>query len=173
MQNVDIMLDAAWRLKDNQDIRFTIIGDGLYKEKLKSQAEHAQLENVVFLPMQDSGLAPAIYATADLNVIPLAENIYRTALPSKTATCLACGKPVVFCFGTRSRFIKMIEDESGCQNLCAESVDALCEGIKSVKEKGGTGKTADVFVKHMSRTKNAKMYADVILSSGTSGKICR
>ena len=165
MQNVDIMLDAAWRLKDNPDIRFTIIGDGLYKEKLKRQAEHDQLDNVVFLPMQDSCLAPAVYTTADLNVIPLAENIYRTALPSKTATCLACGKPVAFCFGAPSKFTEMVERESGAPCVSAQTVEDLCRLILRYQTRIPTEDLTQVFSKHMRRSTNAKRYAQQIRES--------
>ena len=163
MQNVDIVVDAAQRLSDHSDIRFTIIGEGLYKEKLETLAQRAGLENLVFLPMQDSSLAPSIYATADLNVIPLAENIYKTALPSKTATCLACGKPVIFCFGARSRFVEMVEQVSGCDSVSAEDTDQLCRLILKYQANAPTGDLTKVFVKHMQRSANSEGYARHIL----------
>ena len=163
MQNVDLMVDAAERLQDHLDIRFTVIGDGLYKEKLQSRAQQAGLQNLVFLPMQDSSLAPAIYATADLNVIPLAENIYKTALPSKTATCLACGKPAVFCFGGPSRFLQMVERESGAACVSAPTVEDLCQLILAYQSNTLTGNWTAVFEKYMQKSINAEAYAHMIL----------
>lgn len=162
MQNVDVMVDAAERLRDRQDIRFTVIGDGLYKEKLQNRAQEAGLQNLVFLPMQDSSLAPAIYATADLNVIPLAENIYKTALPSKTATCLACGKPAVFCFGGPSRFLQMVERESGVSCVSAQSVEELCDLIVEYHNNPPIGDWTVVVEKHMRKTANAERYSAII-----------
>lgn len=163
MQNVDLMVDAAERLQDHLDIRFTVIGDGLYKEKLQSRAQQAGLQNLVFLPMQDSSLAPAIYATADLNVIPLAKNIYKTALPSKTATCLACGKPAVFCFGGPSRFLQMVERESGAARVSARMVEDLCQLILAYRSNTLTGNWTAVFEKYMQKSINAEAYAHMIL----------
>ena len=101
MQNVDVVVETAKLMQDEEDVHFHIFGDGMYKERLQHEAEG--LSNISFWPMQPSELAPSIYAMADVNVIPLAPNIYRTALPSKTATCIACGKPIVFCIGRESK----------------------------------------------------------------------
>ena len=162
VQNVDIVVDAAEQMQDDPDVRFTIIGDGLYKDRLVERAQKAGLQNLVFLPMQDSALAPSIYATADVNVIPLAENIYRTALPSKTATCLACGKPVVFCFGAQSKFVDMVEQEAGCKNISATNARELCAAIRKLKEQPAAGDLKAVFQRHMQKSINAQLYAKYI-----------
>ena len=88
MQNVDLLINTAKKMQKELDIQFHIFGDGVLKQRLKQIAQG--LSNVQFWPMQDAVLAPSIYSMADVNIIPLAKNIYRTALPSKTATCLAC-----------------------------------------------------------------------------------
>ena len=102
MQNVDVVVETAKLMQDEEDVHFHIFGDGMYKERLQHEAEG--LSNISFWPMQPSELAPSIYAMADVNVIPLAPNIYRTALPSKTATCIACQKPIVMAIGKESVF---------------------------------------------------------------------
>ena len=116
MQNVDIVVAAARCMQEVNKIHFHIFGDGIYKKRLQSEAEG--LTNISFWPMQPSELAPSIYAMADVNVIPLATNIYRTALPSKTATCIACKKPIIFCIGKDSRFGKLMSREQGCRQDC-------------------------------------------------------
>ena len=90
MQNVDILIEAAKLMKDDQSIWFHIIGNGVYKDKLEARAKENGITNISFWPMQPPEMAPLIYNAADVNVIPLVKNVYRTALPSKTATCLAC-----------------------------------------------------------------------------------
>ena len=166
VQNVDILVDAAEQMRDDPQVRFYIIGDGLYKERLKERAQESGLQNLFFLPMQDSALAPSIYATADVNVIPLAEKIYKTALPSKTATCLACGKPVVFCFGARSKFVEMVGQEAGCQNISAKDARELCAAIRKLKEQPAAGDLKAVFLRHMQKTVNAEQYTKVITDHG-------
>lgn len=87
-QNVDIILDAALKLHKNDDIWFHIFGDGLYKENLKKRAAKEGIKNITFHPIQPHELAPSIYASASVNLIPLGFNQYRTALPSKPQPAL-------------------------------------------------------------------------------------
>lgn len=160
MQNVDILVNTARIMQDDKSVRFHIIGDGVYKEKLMAKAK--SLKNISFWPMQPSSLAPSIYSMADINVIPLAKNIYRTALPSKTATCLACQKPIIFCFDKYSKFGKWMQEEAGCLLVDSDDEEALREAILHIKENGLKENIGDVFEKFFSRTINSNIYADYI-----------
>ena len=104
MQNVDILIEAAKLMKEDKSVWFHIIGNGVYKKKLEARAKDYGITNINFWPMQPPELAPAIYSAANVNVIPLVKDVYKTALPSKTATCLACGKPIIFAIGKDSKF---------------------------------------------------------------------
>lgn len=164
MQNVDVVVDAA-RLMQEDSVQFHIIGDGVYKEKLIQKAEG--LENIRFWPMQPSSLAPNIYSMADINVIPLAENIYRTALPSKTATCLACQKPIIFCFGEQSKFGTWMNEVAECPTVGSKDAAALVQKILDIRSKGQNGRTGSVFVQYFSRSANSGAYADLIVPKET------
>lgn len=164
MQNVDVVVDAA-RLMQEDSVQFHIIGDGVYKEKLIQKAEG--LENIRFWPMQPSSLAPNIYSMADINVIPLAENIYRTALPSKTATCLACQKPIIFCFGEQSKFGTWMNEVAECPTVGSKDAAALVQKILDIRSKGQNGRTGSVFVQYFSRSTNSGAYADLIVPKET------
>jgi hypothetical protein len=160
MQNVEIITNAAKLMLDETDIHFHIFGDGLYKEKIQKEANG--MENVSFWPMQPSELAPSIYSMADINIIPLAPNIYRTALPSKTATCIACQKPIVFCIGTSSVFGRQISKQEGF--IVTEAADAigLKNAILRIKKEHPKVDASDVFSEMFSKTKNSKKYSQLI-----------
>lgn len=158
MQNVDIVVATAKLMQNESDIHFHIFGDGIYKERLQRKAE--RINNVSFWPMQPSDLAPSIYSMADVNIIPLAPNIYRTALPSKTATCIACQKPIIFCFGTESLFLKSIQ-EIGCFFECNTPLE-IQKAILEIKNKKKNVKVVANF-SPFSRTKNSKEYAQIII----------
>lgn len=159
MQNVDIIVNAA-RITDDPNIEFHIFGDGVYKDKLVRLGEG--LSNLHFWPMQPSHLAPSIYGMADVNIIPLSKNGYRTALPSKTATCLACQKPIIFCFDSQSKFGKWMEAEAGCPVVGCDDAQALKNAIKGLKEKNSCAKTAEMFKKNFQKTINSIKYSDII-----------
>lgn len=159
MQNVDIVVRAA-KIMDDPDVKFHIFGDGVYKEKLIQMG--SGLTNLHFWPMQPSRLAPSIYGMADINIIPLAKNVYRTALPSKTATCLACQKPIIFCFDSQSKFGKWMNDVAGCPVIGSNDAQALCSAIKAVKNNRKTVDYATLLEKYFSRSKNSLVYANII-----------
>lgn len=162
MQNVDILIEAARLLKGHKDIWFHIIGDGLYKEKLQEKAKKYELRNLSFWPMQPSELAPTIYSAASVNVIPLVKNVYRTALPSKTATCLACRKPVIFAIGKESKFGQKVMQETGCLVVESDRPEELVAAIKVMLAKKEWTFTGDFFGRYCKRTENSRKYAQII-----------
>lgn len=165
MQNVEVLIQAAAQMKEEKEIVFHIIGEGAYRKKLEDLAQALHADNVQFHGMLAAEQAPAIYSAADVNVIPLRKNIYRTALPSKTATCLACGKPIIFAIGRESKFATEVSRQTGCPVVDSDDVVGLCEAIRSVKV--GTVKcdTEGMFTERFLKTKNSQRYAELIAES--------
>ena len=162
MQNVDILIEAAKLMKDDKNIWFHIIGDGLYKEKLESRVEEYGITNISFWPMQPSKLAPAIYSAADVNVIPLVKDVFKTALPSKTATCLACQKPIVFAIGKDSKFGKKAMIESGCLVVDSDNSDELVEAIRRIQNGEKANRAGEFFQRYFKIEDNSRKYAEII-----------
>lgn len=162
MQNVEVLIEAAGLLRNEKDIWFSIIGDGLHKERIISETKEQGITNISFWPMQPSELAPAIYCSADVNIVPLAANIYKTALPSKIATCLACKKPIVFAIGENSVFGKRIMNETGCPVIDSNIPGKLSEEIIAIKNKTVKPDTSNFFLRNMSKTENSRQYAMII-----------
>ncbi|MCI9272523.1 MAG: glycosyltransferase family 4 protein [Clostridiales bacterium] len=108
MQNVDLIVDAARRLKDQKHIRFLIVGGGVRRDEIEEKINRDECSNVTMLPMQPSELATHIYSMADVNLIPLVKGGIKTALPSKTGVCLSCGRPIVACVDADALFAKAV-----------------------------------------------------------------
>lgn len=164
MQNVEIVIRAAAQMKDDKDVCFHVIGDGAYRQKLEQLAVELQADNVCFHDMMPSDCAPAIYSAADVNIIPLAENIYRTALPSKTATCLACGKPIIFAIGKESKFVQKLSQMIDCVSVDADDVQALCNAVRELMDSNDTCCAQRVFTTSFGKTANSQRYAAIIES---------
>lgn len=163
MQNVDVVVETAKLMQDEEDVHFHIFGDGMYKERLQHEAEG--LSNISFWPMQPSELAPSIYAMADVNVIPLAPNIYRTALPSKTATCIACQKPIVFCFGNQSKFGKGACIQEGYCMIDSGDAVELRSAILEIKKSHPHINVSTLYTNYFLRSVNSKKYSDLITTN--------
>ena len=164
MQNVDIIIETARLMKNESNVCFQIIGNGVYKTKLEEKAKEYKLNNVMFWPMMAPSYAPLIYTAADVNIIPLVRNIYKTALPSKTATCLACNKPIIFAIGKDSSFGKKTKAETGNDVVEPDDSYALAESIKKVLDAPQNYDSIVFYTNSFGKTKNSKKYCDIILS---------
>lgn len=133
MQNVELILEAAALMRNEPDITFFIVGNGVNEENLKAYSEQRRLTNVVFVNMQPPEEVADLYAAADINVIPLKNNLIYAALPSKTADCLAAGKPIITCVNEESKFSKCMA-AYGIENSGTDNPHRLKEMILKIKK---------------------------------------
>ncbi len=94
-QTLDIMLDAAERLRGEPEIRFVMIGDGARRGALEGRAREKGLDNVLFLPYQPRDEMTWSYATADVFLVSLKPGLAGYIVPSKVYSILAAGRPYV------------------------------------------------------------------------------
>ena len=165
MQNLEIVIEAARRLAEYEDIRFLIIGDGARCQAIKELAK--DLLNVTFLPMQPSDLAVHIYSAAGVNLIPLVKDGTRSALPSKTGVVLSCGRPAVFTFGTESDFSRLLAGTGAGASVDPEDPAALADCIlrQARTMQFDPEPVYGVFRNYFTRGKNIARYVAVITGS--------
>ena len=161
MQNVDLLIEAAKLMKQDQSVWFHIIGNGVRKEKLEARAKDYEITNISFWPMQPPEMAPQIYSAADVNVIPLVKDVYKTALPSKTATCLACQKPIIFAIGKDSKFGQKAMKEAGCPLVEADMPEEFVNAIRNAKTNKNNNSIGEFFLEHCRITENSERYAEM------------
>ena len=117
-QNVLLIVKAAEILKNYDDIRFIIIGDGAKKALCQQLADKENLGNIEFYDMLPQKYSQYIYRNADVNLVTLQKGIYKASLPSKTAVCYSCGRPVIFCIENESNSVDAMVKNS---NLAYQS----------------------------------------------------
>lgn len=103
-QGLEVVINAAERLKARPDIKIIMIGDGPTKERLMAMAEERNLTNVKFFPPRPKKEMPPILASLDASLIPLAARLPGT-MPSKTYEALAAGVPMVVAKGCEGEFL--------------------------------------------------------------------
>ena len=94
-QNLDIVIDAATRLKARSDIVILFIGEGNRREALESMAGERGLANVRFLPFQPREALRWTYATSDVCLVSLKPGLAGYIVPSKLYPILAAGRPYI------------------------------------------------------------------------------
>lgn len=94
-QNLDVVIDAAGRLKSRPDILLLFIGDGNRKAALQEAVRARGLENVRFLPFQPRDQLRWTYAASDVCLVSLKPGLAGYIVPSKLYPILAAGRPYV------------------------------------------------------------------------------
>lgn len=94
--DIATLLRAADRLRDHQEIRFILVGDGKEKQNLEAQARKMELPNVIFAGAHSKSEMPGILAASDVCVAIL-QNIpmFKTTYPNKVFDYMAAGRPIV------------------------------------------------------------------------------
>ena len=90
-QGLEIVLEAAERLKDYKEIRFVLCGEGAVKPELQAKALKMGLSNTVFLPLQSEDNFPGLLFAADLHLIIQKASAADIVFPSKLANILSAG----------------------------------------------------------------------------------
>jgi glycosyltransferase involved in cell wall biosynthesis len=94
-QNLDVVIDAAGRLRDRPDIVFAFVGDGARRQALESAAASRGLDNVRFFPYQPKERLDDSLAAADVFLVSLKPGIEGYIVPSKVYGILAAGRPFI------------------------------------------------------------------------------
>jgi colanic acid biosynthesis glycosyl transferase WcaI len=92
-QGLEVVLEAADRLRARNEIRFLIVGAGTMHSDLVERAREMQLPNVTFLPPDQE--ASSMYAAADVALVLQRSNVLDINFPSKIAVIMASGRPMI------------------------------------------------------------------------------
>ncbi|MBE6133350.1 MAG: glycosyltransferase family 4 protein [Erysipelotrichaceae bacterium] len=161
MQNINLIISVAKLLKDIDFVHFTIIGEGVEKDKLMHLSDG--LNNISFFEFQSVATSEIVYALADVNIIPLVPKGIYTALPSKSATCLRSGQICLFCIDTESIFAKKISNEDGVFVYNPTDIIGIANLIKLLSSRNHSSFSRLNFIKtNMSSEFNPKRYIDII-----------
>lgn len=132
-QNVMLLVEAAKRLKDDDDIQIVIFGTGGIEQELKNVVNEQNLNNVKLLPLQPMERVPYVYGVGDACVVVCKEGLGGSAMPSKTWTIMSCGKAVLASFDEGE--LKHIIEDNECGIFTnAGDTDSFVRAIKELKE---------------------------------------
>ncbi|MFV9510480.1 glycosyltransferase family 4 protein [Tepidibacillus sp. LV47] len=149
-QGLDIILEAADRLREHHNIHFLLIGEGPEKKRLMEKADKMGLTNISFIPLQEKKNMPKIIASMDATIVPLKRlELFKGALPSKMFEALASELPIILAVEGEAQ--RLIERSGG--GICVEPENAkeVAEAVlrlaKNPELKKQLGKNGRRFVK--------------------------
>ena len=112
-QNLDVLIEAADRLRSKERLTVAIVGDGSKRRPLEAMCAGRGLTNVRFLPYQPKAVLHDSFAAADAFLVSLKAGIEGFIVPSKVYGILAAGRPYIAATDPSSEPAQ-IARESGC-----------------------------------------------------------
>jgi glycosyltransferase involved in cell wall biosynthesis len=93
---LDTLLEAAERLKNEEQIAFCFVGGGSEFRKVQQRATARGLRNVLCLPYQPLAELSASLSAADLHVVVMGDRYVGIVHPCKVYNVLAVGRPLLY-----------------------------------------------------------------------------
>lgn len=94
-QNIGIIVEAAKRLKDNDNIEFVIFGTGGLEDEIKAIKAKEQLDNLKILPLQPYERVAKVYGLGHVCIVACKPGLGGAAMPSKTWSIMSSGRAVL------------------------------------------------------------------------------
>ncbi|TSC59864.1 MAG: lipopolysaccharide biosynthesis protein [Parcubacteria group bacterium LiPW_15] len=171
-QGLDFVLKIAERVREEKDIHFLFVGDGMMKLALMKYAAEHNLENVSFEPFVSKEEYPLLVKDADVGIISLTDKNRTPAVPAKLMGYMA-GSIAAIGFLHAESDASLIIAESKC-GLTAPFGD-LDKGVEAVKnlylgraEIGKLGENAfNHTLKYFSKSVCLKEWEDVLSFADT------
>jgi colanic acid biosynthesis glycosyl transferase WcaI len=129
-QDLDVVLEAADRLRDERRIVWLIVGDGVEKARLEEKARRLALEHVRFLPMLPRDEYPELLAASDVGLATLRGDVRTPVVPSKIPSIMASGRPVVAALDQSGDAPKLIAVAEAGVSLPPGDADALADTVR-------------------------------------------
>ncbi|MGZ3883075.1 MAG: glycosyltransferase family 4 protein, partial [Bacteroidia bacterium] len=112
-QGLEIILEAAEKVRQNPQLKFVLLGNGPEQHKLMALKEAKQLDNVFFFESVPKSEMPAILKSVNAAIIPLKKlDLFKGAIPSKLFETLAMEVPVLL--GVDGEARELFIDQGKC-----------------------------------------------------------
>ncbi|MDE2402308.1 MAG: glycosyltransferase WbuB [Burkholderiales bacterium] len=142
-QGLDLLVEAAERLRHEPTIRFVLAGTGAARARLEKAA--VSLGNVTWLPLQPIEKLNALLGSADVHVLPQRADAADLVMPSKLTGMLASGRAIV---GTAALDTQLggilskvgVRVEPGDADGLAQALKALAQDPARREELGQKGR---------------------------------
>jgi glycosyltransferase involved in cell wall biosynthesis len=130
LQGLDVAVKAAAQVKDLDNLRLVLVGDGVARQGLRELAESLGADNVVFVPAQPLQVMNEVTSAADVQLVSLRDlPFFRGTIPSKLAAVMASGLPVIC--AVNGDAAKVVADSGAGWACAAEDVLELARTFRA------------------------------------------
>lgn len=134
-QGLDVILEAAEKLKAYPRAKFILLGEGPEKQRLLALKEEKKTDSVFFFGAVSKKEMPEIVAASDAAVVPLKKlDLFKGAIPSKIFENLAMEKPVLLGVEGEAKTL-FIDNGNAGLFFEPENAEALAACVRQLLEK--------------------------------------
>ncbi len=144
-QDLGSVVECARLLRDQRDILFVLVGDGLLAGMWHERAR--DLSNVLFFPTVDKDEYLDVLRASEVCLMPLTRELTSPAIPGKLQNIMAVGKPVIAVVPTGSDAAQAVEAcecgivvEPGAAEALSEAVMTLRDDVRLRATLGARGR---------------------------------
>jgi glycosyltransferase involved in cell wall biosynthesis len=130
--DVETIIDAAEKLRENEAYHFVFIGAGVKKPWLDKTVAERSLTNVTVLDYRPRSEQNVFLNACDVGLVALIKGMWGTAMPSRTYNIMAAGKPILALTDEGSELARVIDEEGIGFHLTPGDADLLVAKIGEI-----------------------------------------
>jgi colanic acid biosynthesis glycosyl transferase WcaI len=151
---LELVLNAAERLRGRREVKFALVGTGAVRKRLQRVAEERRLDNLRFFPLQPSKRLPLMLAAGDIHLVVQRREAADLVMPSKLTNILAAGRPSIATVDQDTAVYKVLNGHDCGVTIPPESAAELTASIAAL---------ADDAEWRENLGRNARRYAEAFL----------
>lgn len=129
-QNLGLLVAVAEQLqKENKEINFIIVGEGVARESLEREIAKKSIKNISLIPFQPYGDIASVFSMGDVGLVISKPGVGESSIPSKTWSFMAAERPILVSFDESSDLFKLINGLGCGLAVRAGSKNDLIRGI--------------------------------------------
>ena len=131
-QSFELIIEAARKHDERDDIVYVINGGGVMSDRLKQQAN--ELKNLVVVDYQPIERLSEVLATADLHLVPLRAGLGGMSGPSKIYSVFASGRPVIASVDSGTEIERIVAESEGGIAVPPDDFDSFIFALEGLIE---------------------------------------
>lgn len=132
--NIEIILEAAERLRNFEDIQFVFIGNGSKYSLVENYLLEHKNTNISLFPLQPDDMFPYSMACGDIGIVSQEAAMAHLFMPSKTYSMMACGEAIIGVCTDHDDLFHLINQYEIGIGVTDESAETLANAIRNLYE---------------------------------------
>jgi colanic acid biosynthesis glycosyl transferase WcaI len=170
------IVEAADLLRENPEICFVLVGEGVKKQALQQLALSKGLSNIMFLPYQEREKFSEVLASSDLSIVTLNQDSSVSSMPSKVFNLMASARAILSVAPPESELASLISASAcgvnvppGQPSLLVDQISSLMLQRQRLGEMGIHGR--EVLENQYSRKRCVSLYDGMLKRVHQGGEI--